>query len=75
MVQYHVDAFVPPASGCSTSDSGWDPKRCEDFTAFLNHYADQGWRLHSSEYREVLTKGCGGGKGAWLVCVFERSRA
>jgi uncharacterized protein DUF4177 len=76
MYEYHVDAFVPPARGCGSSDSGWDPKRCQEFTAFLNNYAQQGWKLHSSEYRQVTMQGCGGGtKGAWLVCVFERQRA
>jgi len=72
MFQYHVDAFTPPAAGCSSSDNGWDPKRCTQFTEFLNHYAQQGWKLHSYEYRTVDIKGCSGGKGAWLVCVFER---
>lgn len=76
MLEYHVDAFVPPASGCGKPETGWDPKRCADFTQFLNNYAAQGWRLHSSEYRSVtLNKGCGNTSGSWLVCIFERQKA
>ena len=75
MYTYHVDAFVPSSGGCSGADFGWDPKRCQEFAAFLNKYAQQGWKLHSSEYRQVTVKGCGGGRGAWLVCVFERQGA
>lgn len=74
MFQYHVDAFVPKAPGCGTSSAGWDPKRCNEFSEFLNRYAVQGWKLHSSEYRAVqTTTGCAGGAGSWLVCVFERA--
>ncbi len=72
MPQYHVDAFVPNAAGCGTTDNGWDPKRCQEFTKFLNGYAQRGFRLHSCEYRTVTVQGgCGGQKGAWLVCIFE----
>jgi hypothetical protein len=76
MYEYHVDAFVPPAPGCGGQDTGWDPKRCAEFSKFLNNYAAQGWRLQSCEYRTVtLNKGCANSNGAWLVCVFERQRA
>ncbi|EKP0305219.1 MULTISPECIES: DUF4177 domain-containing protein [Aeromonas] len=69
---YKVDTFIPTVSGCGAKDNGWDSKRCEQFQAFLNQYAESGWRLHSSDFREVTVAGCGGGKGAWLVCVFEK---
>lgn len=73
MFEYHVDAFVPTAAGCGKSESGWDPKRCSEFSAFLNKYGQQGWKLHSSEYRSVsVQSGCNTGNGIWLVCVFER---
>jgi hypothetical protein len=76
MFEYHVDAFVPPSSGCGSTESGWSPARCADFAKFLNNYASQGWKLHSSEYRAVtMNKGCGSNTGSWLVCVFERQRA
>ena len=72
MIQYHVDAFVPAAGGCGKSDAGWDPKRCQDFSQFLNGYAQRGYRLHSCEYRTVTVQGgCGNRSGAWLVCIFE----
>jgi hypothetical protein len=72
MLKYHVDAFVPPAPGCNQPDSGWDRVRCEHFAAFLNGYAERGWRLQSCEYRSVTAKkGCGPTKGVWLVCIFE----
>lgn len=70
--EYKVKAFVPKISGCGGTDSGWDAERCTQFEQFLNIHASGGWRLQSSEYRTVITKGCGGGKGTWLVCVFER---
>jgi len=71
--EYFVDAFIPAGGGCGKSDSGWDPKRCQEFSAFLNRYAAQNWKLHSYEYRSVSVKsGCDQGKGNWLVCVFER---
>ncbi len=73
MYEYKVDAFVPPPPGCGTADNGWDQKRCQDFTAFLNGHAAEGWKLHSSEFRQVVVQGCSGGKGAWLVCIFERA--
>jgi hypothetical protein len=73
MFQYHVDAFVPPASGCGKPAAGWDPKRCAEFAMFLNRYAADGWKLHSCEYRQVqVSTGCGSSAGSWLVCVFER---
>lgn len=71
---YKVDAFVPNISGCGGKDKGWDKERCAQFQKFLNDNATQGWRLHSSEYREVMKIGCFGGKGAWLVCTFERQK-
>jgi hypothetical protein len=75
MYEYHVDAFIPNASGCGKTDTGWDPKRCSEFTAFLNNYSEQGYKLHSCEYRSVSVKaGCGNQSGSWLVCVFEREK-
>jgi Domain of unknown function (DUF4177) len=73
-VEYKVDTFVPKISGCGGTDNGWDQERCSQFQKFLNQYASDNWKLHSSEYREVSmsTKSCGGSKGAWLVCIFER---
>lgn len=72
--QYKVDTFVPKIEGCGSQDLGWDRTRCGQFEAFLNGYSNQGWRLHSCEYREVTaTAGCGASKGAWLVCVFEKT--
>jgi hypothetical protein len=74
MPRYHVDAFVPPAPGCGGTDAGWTPNRCQQFATFLNNYAAQGWRLHSSEYRQVKgSNGCGPTTGTWLVCIFEAS--
>lgn len=72
-VQYMVKAFIPKVSGCGAQDTGWDEKRCGQFQEFLNTHAVNGWRLHSSEYREVTVKGCFNNKGAWLVCIFEKS--
>lgn len=73
MVQYHVDAFVPKAPGCGKSEAGWDPERCKQYADFLNHYAKEGWRLHSSDLREVKSQGgCGPVSASWLVCTFER---
>lgn len=71
-LEYHVDTFVPKVSGCGAKDNGWDALRCEQYKEFLNSYAEKGWKLHSSDFREVTVAGCGGGKGAWLVCVFEK---
>ena len=71
---YMVRAFVPTISGCGAQDNGWDEVRCKQFEDFLNANAVSGWRLHSSEYRQVVSRGCGGGKAAWLVCTFERSQ-
>lgn len=70
--KYMVRAFLPKVAGCGAQDNGWDDARCLQFEEFLNTHAVDGWRLHSSEYREVVNRGCGGGKGAWLVCTFER---
>ena len=71
---YHVDAFVPAAPGCGQPDTGLDPKRCQEFSSFLNNYAGQGWKLHSCEYRSVSVQGgCGTKQGMWLVCVFEKA--
>jgi hypothetical protein len=76
MFSYHVDAFVPPALGCGKSDTGWDRARCSHFSAFLNAYAQKGWRLQSCEYRSVSAKDrCSSQKGVWLVCIFESGRA
>jgi len=72
-VQYMVKVFVPKISGCGAKDTGWDELRCQQFQDFLNTHAVNGWRFHSSEYREVTVKGCGGGKGAWLICTFEKT--
>ena len=75
MAQYHVDTFVPPAPGCNDKrkSSGWDQKGCEAYAAFLNHYAQHGWRLHSADVRTMTTAGCSGPQHATLlVCVFEK---
>lgn len=72
-VQYMVKAFIPKVSGCGAKDNGWDDLRCQQFQDFLNQYAVNGWRLHSSEFRQVTVKGCGGGQGSWLVCTFEKA--
>lgn len=72
-LEYKVRSFVPTIKGCNGTDMGWDPERCEDFQNFLNSNTPEGWRLHSCEYRYVVTKGCGGGKSQWLVCIFERT--
>src|SRR6476620_10744538 len=75
MFSYHVDAFVPPASGCGQPDAGWDVSRCNEFSKFLNSHASKGWKLHSCEYRTVNAQaGCGPKSGQWLFCVFESSR-
>ena len=73
--EYKVKAFIPTVKGCGATDKGWDGQRCMDFQTFLNAEATEGWKLHSSEYREVkVTGGCGGTQGVWLVCIFERER-
>jgi hypothetical protein len=69
---YKVDTFVPKVSGCGAQDNGWDQVRCGQYQTFLNEYAEKGWRLHSSDFRQVNVAGCGKSKGAWLVCVFEK---
>ena len=73
-IQYKVDTFVPTIKGCGATDNGWTPERCDQYAKFLNGHATTGWKLHSSEYREVMsTPGCSSSKSAWLVCVFERT--
>jgi hypothetical protein len=73
--EYRVESFVPAVKGCGAQDNGWDPERCRQFQDFLNQCSRDGWRLHSSEYRQVTsTGGCGNTRGAWLVCIFERER-
>lgn len=67
-----VKAFLPKISGLAAVDNGWDEKRCGQFQEFLNTYAADGWRLHSSEYRLVSNKGCSKEKASWLVCIFEK---
>jgi hypothetical protein len=69
---YMVRAFVPKVSGCGAQDNGWDEVRCKQFEEFLNTHAVNGWSLHSSDFRQVVSRGCFGGKGAWLVCTFEK---
>lgn len=71
-VEYQVSTFIPKVKGCGTMDMGWDDERCAQYEAFLNKHAKNGWKLHSSEYREVTVKGCAASKGIWLVCVFEK---
>jgi len=71
-VEYKVKNFIPKISGCGAKDNGWDQERCLQYEVFLNQHAQDGWRLHSSEFRTTTVAGCGGGKGAVLVCVFER---
>jgi hypothetical protein len=72
-VKYSVKAFIPKIAGCGGQDNGWDELRCNQFQDFLNSHAVDGWRFHSSDFRAVTAAGCGGGKGAWLVCTFEKS--
>jgi hypothetical protein len=72
--EYKVKAYAPTVKGCGTPDVGWDEGRCEDFQKFINSNATDGWCLHSYEYRSVTAKGCGGGRGSWLVCVFEKEK-
>lgn len=71
-IKYMVKAFVPKVAGCGAQDNGWDDARCTQFQDFLNTQSVDGWRLHSSAFRDVTVKGCSGGRGAWLVCTFER---
>jgi hypothetical protein len=70
--EYKVEVFVPAVSGCNAQDPGWDSKRMMQYQTFLNRHAAAGWKLHTSEYRKVVSQGCGGTSGTWLVCVFER---
>lgn len=72
-LEYKVRAYAPKVKGCGATDLGWTPDRCEDFELFLNTHSASGWRFHSSEYRHVVGKGCGGQGGTWLVCIFERT--
>jgi hypothetical protein len=71
-VEYKVEAFVPKVMGCGAKDAGWDTKRCQQYQDFLNSHSSNGWRLHSSEFKQVSVQGCKGGSGSWLVCVFEK---
>jgi hypothetical protein len=71
--EYKVHAFLPTVKGCGAQDQGWNSERCNQFQAFLNQHAGEGWRLHSQEYRQVSMAGCSGGQGSQLICVFERS--
>ncbi len=78
MSRYFVDVFLPSApSGCgSNQDEGWTKQRCTEFTEFLNYYAENGYRLHSAEYRSVaVNTGCGSNTGSWLVCIFEKEKS
>lgn len=70
--EYKVEAFTPVIRGCGAQDMGWDLERCRQFQDFLNSKVTTGWKLHSSEYRQVTGAGCGNNKGAHLVCIFER---
>lgn len=72
--EYKVMAFTPTVKGCAAQDKGWNPERCKQFESFLTEHSAGGWRLHSSDYRQVTLAGCGGGKGAHLVCVFEKQK-
>jgi hypothetical protein len=72
--EYKVAVFVPTINGCVGQDNGWDQKRISQYQTFLNQNAAGGWKFSSSDYRQVTAGGCGGGAGAWLVCVFERPR-
>lgn len=74
-IEYRVRAYVPTIKGCGAQDKGWDEERCKDFENFVNTEALAGWKLHSYEFRKVIGKNCGGGDGAWLVCVFERGKS
>ncbi len=69
---YKIASFVPKVKGCGAQDNGWDQQRCEQFQLFLNSHADEGWKLHSTEYRNVIVKGCGGKNGNLLICTFEK---
>lgn len=74
---YKVEVFTPTIKGCGAQDKGWDEERCGQFQAFLNQRASEGYKLHSTEYREVkAAAGClGATTSAWMVCVFERAQA
>jgi hypothetical protein len=73
---YKVAAFYPTFKGCGATDKGWNVERCNQYQSFLTENATDGWRFHSSEYRDVTaTRGCESTRGAVLICVFERDRA
>jgi len=73
--EYKVATFYPTVKGCGAQDFGWNAERCAQYQAFLSKNCTSGWRFHSSEYRQVTaTSGCGGTRGAVLICVFERPR-
>lgn len=69
---YLVKPFIPKISGCGATDHGWDDERCKQFQDFLNRNCVNGWRYHSSEYRQAIAGGCFGSRGERLVCVFEK---
>ena len=71
--EYRVEAFVPSVKGCGATDQGWDGERCKQFQKFLNSHTADGWKFHSSDYRNVTMQGCSGSSGPRLVCVFERN--
>ena len=73
MYEYRVATFVPKVAGCAAQDMGWDAARCEQFEQFLNSFAQNRWKLHSQEFRNVVVAGCGNNKGVTLVCTFERT--
>ena len=59
--EYRVGAFVPTVKECGAEDKGWDQERCAQFEGYLNQKASEGWKLHSTEYREVaVSSGCAG---------------
>jgi len=70
--QYKAVAFTPVVKGCGAKDGGWDTGRCEQFQSFLNAESSGGWKLHSTEYRQVTLRGCSGEKGNQLICIFEK---
>lgn len=71
--EYKVEAFIPTVKGCGARDKGWDEERCAQYADFLNTHAKDGWTLHSSEFRRVVSIGCTSSIGERLICVFEKS--
>lgn len=75
MYEYKVAAFAPMVKGCGAQDKGWDEERCKQFEDFLAANIPGGWKLHSSDFRQVSkASGCGSTVGVRLVCVFERQK-